>query len=370
MTNRVALIVGLCSLSLAADGRVARGVPFAYDGFNYANDGSPLTGQTGGYGWEGPWNETGAGAGNQFTLSQTETSLDLPMLPFEPLGDRVLAAGPVGGTNDNRISRPLANSFDLGADGTLYASYLMMKSGAESGGSNNQEFVLLSGTSQTIRLGSTSTNLFWIGTASNTFDSISLGATYFVVLRVDAVASGSDMLSMTVFDATESVPLTEPVSYDKTYTFSSTANINGAQFWIGSNATGEYDEVRLGHSWADVTSINPNYTLGDFNFADGVTPADYQILKSNLYTGTTYEQGDIDFSGRVDLTDFAKFRQLYQSLGFSASELDGSAVPEPAAMVLVLFASFACASSARRRHNAHRTHRHDSFMIESCDRAN
>jgi hypothetical protein len=357
--NRVALVLG--TFWLAAGGSAAWGVPSVYDGFNYANDGSPLNGQVGGYGWAGPWNETGP-AGNtsfEFTLSQTETSLDLPMLPFEPAGDRVLAAGPADGSgNTHRISRPTAGSFDLGADGTFFASFLMLKSGSASTGSDNQELVLLSGTSQTIRLGSTSTDLFWLGVSSNTFDPVTFGSTYFVVLRVESVASGSDTLSMSVFDATESVPLTEPVSYDRTHTFSSTATINGVQFWIGTNASGAYDEVRLGSTWADVTSINPNFTLGDFNLMDGITTADYHILRDNLYTGTTYEQGDMNFSGLVDLTDFALFREAYQNLGFSVADLDGPSVPEPAAAVLLGVAGVVFAASARRRGNAKwaRTH--------------
>jgi len=357
--NRVALMLG--TLWLGLGGGVAWGAPSVYDGFNYANDGSPLTGQTGGLGWAGAWSETGSVAGNQFTLSQNETSLDLPNLPFEPVGDRVVALSPGGSGNDNRVSRPIADTFSLAANGTLYASYLMTKTDSFTAtANNNQELVLLSGTAQAIRLGSTSANQFWVGVATNTIGPITQAATYFVVLRVDAVASGSDMLNMIVFDSTETVPTTEPVSYDKTHTFSSSATINGVQFHIGNVAAGAFDEVRLGSTWADVTSANPNFILGDFDGMNGITIADYHVLRDNLFTGTAYEQGDINFSSSVDLTDFALFRQIYQSLGFSASDLDDASVPEPSAAVLLGLAGFACAASGRPRrvmNNIARTNR-------------
>lgn len=350
MINRVALVLVLGAVWLGLGGDFARGAPSVYDGFNYANDASPLSGQTGGYGWAGPWNETGSVAGNQFTLSQNETSLDLPNLPFEPVGDRVVALSPGGSGNDNRISRPIADPFSLAADGALYASFLFSKAGAASGSNNNQEMVFLSGTAQAIRLGSTSTNLFWVGATTQTAGPITLGETYFLVVRVDALASGSDTIRMLIFDSTETVPLAEPAAYDQMNTFTSNATLNGLQFHIGNIASGAFDELRLGSTWADVTSANPNFILGDFDGMNGITVVDYQILRDHLYTGTTYEHGDFNLNGLVDLTDFALFRQKYQSLGFSLSDLDGPNVPEPAAAVLFGVAGCLFAASARRRH--------------------
>jgi hypothetical protein len=323
-----------------------------YDGFNYANDGSPLSGQTGGYGWAGPWNETGSGAGNEFTLSQNETSLDLPNLPFEPVGDRVLALGPGGTSNNNRVSRPLSNSFSLAQDGTLYASFLFSKGAA--GGSpppanNNQELVFLSGTAQALRLGSTSGNLFWVGATTQTAGSIALGETYFLVVRIDALAGANDSIKMLIYDSTESVPVADPLVYDQMHSFGSNATLDGLQFHIGNNASGVFDELRLGSTWADVTSANPNFILGDFDGLNGITIADYHILRTNLYSGTTYEQGDMNASGLVDLTDFALFRQAYTSQGFAASDLDDLSVPEPAAVALLSLPGLMGSLLIRRR---------------------
>jgi hypothetical protein len=343
--NRAVHFFGVVGISCFAS--FAWGLPTAYDGFDYANDGSPLAGQDGGYGWSGPWTELGAGPGDDFTLTQAETSLDLPMLPFEPSGDSVIAVGPGSGGNNNFARRPLSGGFDLGADGTLYASFLMQKNGSESSASDNQELNLMSGGSQALRLGSTSGDQWWLGVSSNTFQGITFGETYFAVVKIDAMAAGDDMASIVVFDATEAVPGADPGAYDATYSFGSGATINGAQFWIGTNASGAFDELRLGSTWEDVTSVDPSFILGDFNMVDDITPADFQILSNNLFTGTTYEQGDIDFSGLVDLTDFALFREIYLNQGGSLSDL--TAVPEPSTGVLVILANVLLFALGRRR---------------------
>ena len=329
MTSRVLqLFTAVCFVIFIQH---VRAVPSAYDGFDYANDGSPLAGQEGGYGWAGPWTEAGAGAGDQFTLSQDETSLDLPNLPFNPVGDRVLGTGPGSGSNNNTITRPLANPYDLGVDGAFYASFLMLKSGSASSSGDNQELDLMSGGSQTIRLGSTSGDEFWLGVSSNTIQPITFDETYFIVLRVDSLASGDDQLNMVVYDSSETPPTADPGTYDATHTFSSSAVIDGARFWIGVNASGAYDELRLGSTWDDVTSIDPNFILGDFDMVGGITTTDYQILSDNLYTGTTYSQGDMNLSGGVDLTDFALFREAFLAAGGSLAALS---IPEPATWLL------------------------------------
>src|SRR5690606_24159825 len=92
-------------------------------------------------------------------------------------------------------------------------------------------------------------------------------------------------------------------------------------------------------TWQDVTSANPNYILGDFDQSGAILPNDYQTLAANLYTGTTYEQGDINFSGLVDLEDFAIFREIYQAAGFSIAP--GVSVPEPATWLAMVGAALA-----------------------------
>ena len=86
---------------------------------------------------------------------------------------------------------------------------------------------------------------------------------------------------------------------------------------------------------------------GDFN-ADGVVDlADFAILRDNMYTSgidVGLAQGDIDFNKRVNIADFAQFRQAY-----AAAQPAGAAVPEPATGLLAGIGALALAAIRRRR---------------------
>lgn len=354
--NRLQLVLGMAVSVLV--GSPTWAIPSAYDGFDYANDSVSLDGQTGGYGWDGPWREIGGPASFQSIPSNNDVSLTLPTLPFSPIGDHIVATGPGTGGNTNHIARTLRDSFSLAEDNTFYASYLFQKNGAAAGASaNNLEFNLYDGSSVTLRMGSSSNNTFFLGAADNAVATpLSAGQTYFVVAKIVASASGTDVASAMLFDASRPIPALEPGVFDLTFDIQEDRGnhvVDTARFWIGTNAVGAYDELRLGRTWQDVTSTDPNFQLGDFDLVGGIQPADYQILASNLYTGTTYEQGDIDFSGLVDLTDFAIFREIYTSAGFTLPPgAPGTAVPEPATLLVVAAAALALPYRLRRRKSA------------------
>lgn len=99
----------------------------------------------------------------------------------------------------------------------------------------------------------------------------------------------------------------------------------------GSNSTHDIDNISI------VTDFQ-GITLGDFNKDDSIDLDDYAILLSNMDTGdqdTSFESGDINFTGNVDLSDFAEFRRVY-----AAANPDGpplSAVPEPTTLSMIAF---------------------------------
>ncbi len=355
--NRLQLVLGIVASALV--GAPAWALPSVYDGFDYANDGGPLEGREGGYGWAGPWVEVGGDLTTfQFYPSESDTSLDMPNLPFEPSGRHVVATGPGSGGNNNYIVRPMTANFSLATDNTFYASYLMQKTGGPGTAANNQEFNLYDGGTVSLRMGSTSTNTFFLGVATNTIPDFTFnyGDTYLVVAKIDATASGTDVASVVIFDASEAIPASEPASFDVSYNFPAARGndvIDTLRFWIGASAAGMYDELRMGNTWQDVTSIDPNYILGDFDLSGAIDPGDYQTLAANLYTGTTYEQGDINFSGRVDLTDFAIFREIYTAAGFVLPPgAPGVAVPEPATWLALAGVAVVAPLWLRRRKSA------------------
>jgi hypothetical protein len=313
----------------------AFGVVLAYDGFDYANDAAPVVGLNGGTGWSSGWIDGGLGGGG-FTVSQDDTSMSLSSFPFTPVGDRVLAVGAGTGGNSMRVARPLPSTFDMAQDGVLYASFLIKKVDSSTATtSNNIEFSLSAGTggNGTIRFGSTSTNQFFIndGTsvpAAQNFGPITLGDTYFAVIKVQSFAATDDVVSALVFDSTETVPGAEPETWDKTKNFASIAVVDHVRLWIGVLASGEYDEIRVGTTWADVTS--PATVLaGDYNSNGKVDGADYVYWRKH--------------NGN-DPGGYSLWRTNFGLPGGSGAGLGGSsAVPEPS--VLVLFA-IAIASAA------------------------
>lgn len=86
---------------------------------------------------------------------------------------------------------------------------------------------------------------------------------------------------------------------------------------------------------------------GDADGDGQVTMSDFDVIRANLYTGTTTDEGDVDFDGDVDLDDF----------GFWKSEFGAGApgtVPEPSSLTLMatgglLLGGFAWRRRSRRR---------------------
>ena len=79
---------------------------------------------------------------------------------------------------------------------------------------------------------------------------------------------------------------------------------------------------------------------------------DYQLLLVNFNTiPATFEQGDNNFDGQVDLGDFVQFRTV-----FNAPALGAAAVPEPTSMCLFAMGVVALLGCVRQC-GAHRARR-------------
>jgi hypothetical protein len=101
-----------------------------------------------------------------------------------------------------------------------------------------------------------------------------------------------------------------------------------------------------GGFWANF-NIEPLPTLlGDFDDNGTIDMLDFDILRMNFLEGTTFEQGDINFSGLVDVHDFLEFKQAFLAANPGAA---ASAVPEPTALLLVALGLAGVGCCARRR---------------------
>lgn len=88
------------------------------------------------------------------------------------------------------------------------------------------------------------------------------------------------------------------------------------------------------------------YVIGDFDGDGTVAFADFLRLAENFNKPGGYGQGDINFSGQVDLEDFSIFRR---TLAAAAGEPQAASVPEPSSAWLILASAMALPLLRRRR---------------------
>lgn len=116
------------------------------------------------------------------------------------------------------------------------------------------------------------------------------------------------------------------------------------------------NNLQIHTSGADGRDYQVNFTTGpgggpppgDFNDDGTIDIADFEILATNYNMDVDRgANGDINFSGRVDLKDFVAFRAKFEEVGGGAA--GASSVPEPAAAMLGVLALISTLHFARRR---------------------
>ncbi len=85
--------------------------------------------------------------------------------------------------------------------------------------------------------------------------------------------------------------------------------------------------------------------IGDVNGDLIVDISDFDLIRQNFRTGTTLEQGDLDFSGLVDLADFKIWKNAFSGPGAPAS------VPEPSTWALLCMGAAAAGIVRYRKRN-------------------
>jgi hypothetical protein len=339
---RRALTSGILLALLTAS--PASAIVVAYDGFDYPNSSPLLHNRAGGFGWTEGWMDNDQDYND--TLTQDDTSIMSAAFPFTPVGDR-LSIPHVG-----EAIRSMGANFNMTQDGVTFFGSLLMNKTVDIGTANEAvEFRLISNLSGTeaFRLGFGSTELLFMDSgavSTSGTETLVIGDPYFFVFKIVSSAAGNDEFYASVFGPTDTVPATEPVTWDVSHTEAVNHIYNGVRFQTGSSVAGsEYDEIRIGQTWADV-AVGTSFILGDFNNSGGIDPGDLASLVNGLYVGGSYAEGDIDLNGIVDLRDYNIFRPIFLNAGFSADI--GPAVPEPAAYVLFVLGMIGL--SIRRRY--------------------
>ena len=240
----------------------SRAALMVYEGFNYATGGGNLTGQNGGFGWNGGWQGVNNG-------SSSVQGGSLVANGNAPAGYDALSSGSFSFTSsDSRTGRRvdtsaggalgLAGFVDgnerIGADGkTLYLSFLQQPNGTDvyyefefhrddlgdggriagignDQGGNNVNLRAPNDTHTVIGAGNTSVSLY--------------------VVRIDFKPGNDDVF---IYRNPTSGP--EPVSPTLVVSNAADMSFNGISFGAFVNGrTVAHDELRLGQTWADVVS--------------------------------------------------------------------------------------------------------------------
>jgi hypothetical protein len=263
-------LTGAALASLALMTLPAQAGLLAYEGFNYPAGSGNLTGLSGGFGWNGSWQTVNNGSSSVQSVGLTASgnapsgydAHSVGNSAFTPNGTRTgrwLDESPGGSFGSQGY---LTGSGSIGADGkTLYLSFLQQVNGS----SSYYEFELHRGNlSDPGRMAGVGNDTgdndvhFRIESpagGSSSFTDLGAGNTSvnFYVVRIDFNYSGG---SSTVTLYRNPTTATEPAT--------STAQINGITADMSfdgisfgafnSGRTVAHDEVRLGTSYADVTS--------------------------------------------------------------------------------------------------------------------
>ncbi len=244
----------------------------AYEGFNYGTGSANLTGLSGGFGWNGGWQGVNNGASSVQSGSLAAGANAPTGYDAHSTGNSVLTP------NNTRTGRLLdtsaggsfgvkgyLNGGNVGASGkTLYVSFMQQPNGTTSyyefefhrgnlgdpgriGGIGND-----SGANTSVYLRVPSAGQTAIGPGST-------GVNFYVV-RIDFLG-GNDTVS--VFQNPTSA--TEPVSPTLVLTNVGDMSFNGLSVGCFNNGrTVAHDEIRVGESWADVTSPG-GYSTGTWD---------------------------------------------------------------------------------------------------------
>jgi hypothetical protein len=230
----------------------------AYEGFDFA--GPTIDTKGSGFGFTGNWINVNAPFLN---VSTDGVSLDSPAFPFDPVGNRIDSTA-------GAARRVLATTYDLSQNiAPFYMSFLLRKTDSGIGANRNVEMSLNAGSgTQVVRFGSTSSNAgpnanesrFFFGGVGGTQTStvpVTYGENYFVVLKGVPAAAGNDQFFAAVYDSADTVSLAEPGAWDITYAVALGNIIDQIRPTLGTSATGAFDEIRIGDSWASVTIPEP-----------------------------------------------------------------------------------------------------------------
>lgn len=214
-----------------------------YDGFDYT--GTALNGQNGGTGWTFAWADPDADA----PLSNDGVSLDFPVtVTHSTVGSRLAFTG-VG-----EAVRVFGTPMTLNANTNYYFSALVKRQGPF-----RVEFRDTPQTNVRWSFGATNASDAFLGvTAATVAPGIfPANETVFIIVKM-AATTGNDQVFMKVYRAGQTVPVSEPASWDAASVATASGVILTNMTITNSSAVAlEIDEIRIGRHWTNVAGPPP-----------------------------------------------------------------------------------------------------------------
>lgn len=291
LDQRGALLAMVCGLLVASP--ASHAALLAYEGFNYPAGSGNLTGQDGGFGWNGVWQSVVGGSssvlgGSLVAGANAPSGYDSHSVgrgAFTSNGTRTGRFLDTSSGGSFGLGGYINGSGNIGAAGkTLYISFMQQPNVSNN---NFYEFEFHRGNlNDPGRIGglgcdTSGSSLVYLRTPSISQDAIGPASTSvsFYVVRIDFMG-GND--TVTVYQNPTSA--TEPATPSLVETGAGDMSFNGISFGAFVNGvTVAHDEVRVGETWADVTSPGA-YSTGQWVGGGG---------NNNWSTGANWDNGSV-----------------------------------------------------------------------------
>lgn len=218
----------------------ARGELIVHENFDYAA--GPLDGQNGGVGFAGAWSTT--------VWEVRSGSLSFPAV--SPTGNYVQDTGSYPAEAQRLLRTPI--NFDT--EGIHYLSVLLNKTDGGNASAEPLMVYLAQGSAAAASLGITSSEKLMVGADKTSLftagPAVPASTTVLAVLKLATHADAPDQYYGWVFEPGETIPVTEPTTWDCSYSSSVAGIVCDRLGMLSGNAIGSIDEIRLATTWGEV----------------------------------------------------------------------------------------------------------------------
>lgn len=260
--------LGVSALTLAGAPRETRAAVLASEGYNYTADGTSLNGKSGGTGFAAAW----ADADNDVLLSTSAGSLSYPAgVTLTPTGTRVeLTSADTAAA----ATRQLSTGMSLSTNGNVFYASALFRRSAVTGEQSLVQFRDTAAGNIRWSFGINNAGNFLVSVNPTDAGQVATGgtaaadATYLVVARIrtNTGSGGNDEVFLQAYGPGDTVigePATD-AAWQLRSSGASSVTLAFAELLMANTAgaTNQFDELRVGTTFADVTGVPEPASVG------------------------------------------------------------------------------------------------------------